>query len=112
MTPRLLISAALVLFFAVFAASVAPRATEPDPTGELVILPERTVLRGQGARQQLLIEKRVDGTFVGAHTDDATFSSSNPSVADVDESGIVTAVADGRAILTPCISLPRAGCRH
>jgi hypothetical protein len=100
LTPRCLISSALVLFFAVFAAGVAPRATEPDPTGELVILPERTVLRGQGARQQLLIEKRVDGSFVGAHTDDATFSSSNPNVATVDESGVVTAIADGRAILT------------
>ena len=100
LTPRGLISSALVLFFAVFGAAVAPRASEPDPTGELVILPERTVLRGQGARQQLLIERRADGSFIGAHADEATFSSSNPNVATVDESGVVTAVADGRAILT------------
>ena len=62
-----------------------PRAisfAHPDPAGELVILPERTVLRGQGARQQLLIERRLDGRFVGSHAEDATFSSSNPARGD------------------------------
>ena len=98
LTPRALISSALALFVAVCGAA-APRATEPDPAGELVILPERTVLRGKGARQQLLIERRADGSFVGS-IEDASFSSSNPSVATVDESGVVTAVGDGRAILT------------
>src|SRR5687768_16424533 len=96
-TPRLLCSSAFVLLIA---AAAVPRATAPDPVGELVILPERTVLRGRGARQQLMIERRADGRFVGSHTDDATFSSSNPKVATVDESGIVTAVGDGRATLT------------
>lgn len=97
MTPRFLMSATLV---GVLSAAAALRAISPDPAGELVILPERTVLRGQGARQQLMIEKRVDGSFVGPETDDAKFSSSNPHVASVDEAGVVTAVADGRATLT------------
>ena len=82
------------------AAVAAVRATAPDPAGELVILPEHTVLRGQGARQQLLIETRQNGSFIGSQTDEAKFSSSNPNVATVDESGLVTAVGDGRAILT------------
>ena len=99
-TPRFVLSAALVVFLS---AVAAPRATSPDPAGELVILPERTVLRGQGARQQLMIEKRVDGSFVGPETEDATFSSSNPHVATVDEAGVVTAVGDGRAILTATV---------
>ena len=81
-------------------ATGAARATAPDPNGALVILPEHTVLRGQGARQQLLVEKRVNGSFVGSATDEAKFSSSNPNVATVDETGVVTAVGDGRAILT------------
>ena len=106
-TPRLVISSALGIFLAAAvpratwfsAASTAPRATSPDPGDELVILPEQTVLRGKGARQQLLIERRAGGSFVGPHTEDATFSSSNPNVATVDESGVVTAVGDGRAIL-------------
>ena len=55
------------------------------------------MLRGQGARQQLLLERRLDGSFVGSHAEDASFSSSNPAVATVDESGVVTAVGDGRA---------------
>ena len=60
LTPRLLISSALGLFLAAAVpralsvpAAAAPGPTSPDPAGELVILPERTVLRGQGARQQL-----------------------------------------------------------
>ena len=81
-------------------ATAVPRANGPDPTGELVILPEHTVFRGQGARQQLLVETRLNGSFVGSQTDEAKFSSSNPNVATVDESGVVVAVGDGRAILT------------
>lgn len=96
-TLRLLIPSILVLLIA---GPAAPRATAPDPTGELVILPEHTVLRGQGARQQLLIETRQNGSFVGSRTDEGTFSSSNPNVATVDESGIVAAAGDGRAIVT------------
>jgi hypothetical protein len=65
----------------------------------LVILPEQTVLRGQGARQQLIVERRLNGSFVGAESEDVSYSSSNPNVATVDESGIVTAVGDGRTIL-------------
>ena len=95
MTPRLLIASAVLLM----AVAAVPRATPPDPDGELVILPERTVLRGQGARQQLLIERRLDGRFVGSH-EDATFSSSHPAVATVDESVVVTAVGEGRATVT------------
>jgi hypothetical protein len=96
-SPRLLILCAAALLIA---AAAVPRATGPDPAGELVILPDRTVLRGQGARQQLLIERQAGGSFVGPEAAEATFSSSNPGVATVDDAGIVTAVGDGRAILT------------
>src|SRR5688500_18726971 len=99
LTPPFLIASALGILL----AAAVPRAISfgaPDPAGELVILPERTVLRGQGARQQRLIERRVDGRFVGVPDGDATFVSSDSRVATVDEAGVVTAVGDGRATLT------------
>ena len=101
LTPRALISSALALFVAVCGAAAAPRATEPDPAGELVILPERTVLRGQGARQQLLIERRARRQLrrIACRGRDLLVLQSQPWPT-VDESGVVTAVGDGRAILT------------
>jgi hypothetical protein len=84
----------------VLAAATVVRATGPDPTGELIILPEHTVLRGQGVRQQLMVERRMNGSFVGVESENVSYSSSNPNVATVDDSGIVSAVGDGRTILT------------
>ena len=72
----------------------------PDLTGELAILPDAVVLRGQGARQQLIVESRTGATFTGNRTGTSTFSSSNPNVATVDATGVVAAVGDGRAIIT------------
>jgi hypothetical protein len=86
------------------AAAAGAAAAALDPTDELVILPDHTVLRGQGARQQLLVERRAGGSFVGSETAEAKFSSSNPNVADVDETGMVTAVGDGRTILTATVA--------
>ncbi len=71
-----------------------------DPPRDLTILPEKVVLRGQGSHQQLLVEARDAGSYVGNRTVSCTFSSSNPNVATVDEKGTVIAVADGRAIVT------------
>ena len=52
------------------------------------ILPERTVLRGQGARQQLLIERASTARFVGDRTPTTRPSRHPiPNVATVDESG-------------------------
>jgi Protein of unknown function (DUF1553)/Protein of unknown function (DUF1549)/Bacterial Ig-like domain (group 2) len=97
--PRLL-SCILVAIVVLAGASAAPRAGSSELDGELVILPEQTVLRGQGARQQLLLELRAGGRFVGSLTEEATFSSSNSGVATVDASGVVTAVGDGRTDVT------------
>ena len=80
-------------------AAGPPRAAAPDPGADLVILPDQTVLRGSGARQQLLVELRAGGAFVGSQTDDATFASANPAVATVDRTGMVTAVGDGKATI-------------
>src|SRR5919107_2041693 len=89
------------LLLLVWAAAVALHAGTPDPSGELTILPDRVVLRGKASHQQLLVEA-IDarGAPVGSRTSASTFSSSNPTVATVDEAGVVTAVGDGRAIIT------------
>src|SRR5437867_3423705 len=71
-----------------------------DASRELVILPADVVLQGAGARQQLLVEAKAGETFTGDLTKRATFSSSNPVVAAVDAAGEVSAVQDGRAIIT------------
>ena len=95
--PRLLFAAAVVAVLA--SAAGAPRADSVADPGDLVVLPENVVLRGQGARQQLLVERRVGTTFVGT-TPNCSFSSSNPNVATIDADGVVTAVGDGRTIVT------------
>ncbi len=58
------------------------------------------MLRGQGSRQQLLLEARTGNAYAGDRTGSATFISSNPNVATVDGTGVVSAVGDGRAIVT------------
>ncbi|HEY2932724.1 MAG TPA: DUF1553 domain-containing protein [Acidobacteriota bacterium] len=58
------------------------------------------MLRGAGATQQLLLESRAGGVFNGDLTARAAFSSSNPVVAKVNERGLVTAVSDGRSIIS------------
>jgi Protein of unknown function (DUF1553)/Protein of unknown function (DUF1549)/Bacterial Ig-like domain (group 2) len=88
------------MLVALAAAAAVPRANGSDPAGDLAILPGSLVLRGQGSRQQLLVEARQGNAFVGDRTASCTFSSSNPNVASVDASGLVTAVGDGRAIVT------------
>jgi hypothetical protein len=81
-------------------ASATPRAGIYGADPVLVILPDATALRGQGARQQLIVEKVEAGRFTGSLTDQSTFSSSDTRVATVDSSGVVIAVGDGRAVIT------------
>jgi hypothetical protein len=92
------IPAALLLLLAVAAWAPAPRAGTGEPA-DIVVLPDAVVLRGRGSQQQLLVEARAGGTYVGPRTAGVTFSSSNPGVATVDGTGMVTAVRDGRALI-------------
>jgi hypothetical protein len=90
-------AAALALALAITAST--PRADTAD-TGDLAILPEAIVLRGLGSHQQILVEARSGDSYVGNRTANASFASSNPTVARVDDQGLVTAVRDGRALIT------------
>src|SRR5947208_2686110 len=65
----------------------------------LSILPNAAELNGPEARHQLLAEASVDG-----HQEDwtraASWTSSNPKVATVDQTGLVTPVSDGAVTIT------------
>ena len=93
---KILPVAALALGLAMTAST--PRADVGD--SELAILPGAIVLRGQGSHQQILVEARAGDAYVGNRTASASFASSNPTVATVDDKGLVTAVRDGRALVT------------
>jgi uncharacterized protein DUF1549/uncharacterized protein DUF1553/Big-like domain-containing protein len=92
--------AAIVLVALAATIGLRVAETRDGASGELSILPERVVLRGKGSQQRLLVEARSNDTFVGSRTALCAFASSNPNVVTVDEKGIVTAVGDGRAIIT------------
>ena len=93
-----LLAAAMVLTLAVTAST--PRADGGGNGDGIAVLPDAIVLRGQGSQQQLLVEARAGDAYVGSRTANSTFVSSNPNVATVDAKGVVTAVRDGRAIVT------------
>src|ERR1700674_3446764 len=65
----------------------------------LSILPNTAELNGPEARHHLLAEASVDG-----HQEDwtraATWTSSNPKIATVDQTGLVTPVSDGAVTIT------------
>jgi hypothetical protein len=89
-----------LLLFALAVTVKGPHAETGDTPGELALLPDAIVLRGQGSHQQLLVEMRNGSTYVGNRTTNCAFTSSNPNVATVDNDGVVTAVGDGRAFIT------------
>jgi hypothetical protein len=68
--------------------------------GDLRVYPADVPLTGPRATQQLLVVAESDGRAVADHTATATFRSSNPAVASVDEAGMVRPVGDGEAIVT------------
>jgi hypothetical protein len=96
-------SRALLVAFVLVTGAVTMRVSRAEMangSGDLMILPETIVLRGQGSRQQLLVEARLNETYIGSRTAACAFTSSNPRVATVDEQGVITAVGDGRALIT------------
>ncbi len=97
--PDATIGLALLACAVIVVLSGAPKADTPAPAA-LEILPQAVVLRGQGSRQQLIVEARAGTTYTGHRTGTSTFASSNPNVATVDAAGVVAAVGDGRTIIT------------
>ncbi len=67
---------------------------------ELVAVPATVPLAGPFASQRLLVLDTMSGRAVADRTAEATFTSSNPSVATVDAEGVVRAAGDGEAVIT------------
>lgn len=68
------------------------------------LLPAASTLEGSHADQRLLVESVAAGRYTGDHTAAASFGSSNPAVATVDDSGRVSAAGDGEATITATIN--------
>jgi hypothetical protein len=72
----------------------------PVRAAELQVLPAQCTLTGPHGSQRLLVVAADVGQVVGDLTELAKFTSSNPAVAAVDETGNVQAVGDGEAVIT------------
>jgi hypothetical protein len=70
---------------------------------EIRLLPADIALSAPGATQRLIVIIEDGKHIVGDSTAKTKFVSSNPAVASVSETGIVTAVGDGEAVITGSI---------
>src|SRR5579871_1992050 len=70
---------------------------------EVKLLPADIALSAPGATQRVILVVEDGKHIVGDSTPRATFVSSNPAVATVSETGVVTAVGDGDAVITGSI---------
>lgn len=75
---------------------------------EVRLTPEKIHLSGPNARQQVLVLLEDQGRIVADRTEQAKFTSSEPSVARVDEGGMVYAAGDGEAVITATIDGKKA----
>jgi len=70
--------------------------------GDFVVFPAEVPLAGPQARQRLVVMERQNALLVGDRTDKASFTSSNPAVAVI-EDGVVRPRADGTATITATV---------
>lgn len=92
----------LVAWFAVFALAAegaAPAPSSAASAGALTLLPPATVLTSPAARQTLVLERRSGDDFAGQVVEGVTYTSSDPSVAIV-EQGQIIPQGNGTATLT------------
>src|SRR5687768_8483758 len=72
-------------------------------TGQVAVFPPRIEFVGPRAFQQLLVEARSGGDWLGDVTARARFTSSNSGVVRVDAGGLIRPVAEGRATVTAIV---------
>ena len=82
----------------VFLAVVVFSLSASTLIAELTVAPTKARLTGRDAGQQIIVGTQKAGRDVDL-TRDAKFTSMNPKIASVDESGLVTPVADGTATI-------------
>jgi hypothetical protein len=71
-----------------------------SPAKTLRAVPEKVLLRGPDAVQQIAVEGQQAGQTVRDVTGAVEFTSDKPAIATVDASGLITPHADGRATVT------------
>jgi hypothetical protein len=72
----------------------------PASAAELTLLPPDVTLTGPHATQRLIVVAEEGGKVVADRSPDAKFTSSQPTIATVDQLGVVRPVADGEAVIT------------
>src|SRR6266699_669108 len=87
----------LVLWIALILAAILPGTVT---AGGLKLLPESITLTSPQSSQRLIVLIEEGGQYVGDRTGQATFTSSNPTVASVSEAGFIKTVDDGEAVIT------------
>lgn len=93
----------------VFQLGIAsPHSTRADDPIVMEVLPPESVLTGANARQQLIIERVVNGQFRGAIDRPTKWTSSDPTVATVSEFGLVMPVNNGETKITARVELADA----
>jgi hypothetical protein len=86
------------LFLSLLLAWPAGASAESAADG-LSITPDKVVLRGQSARQQLVVTRFAAGQSADV-TRRVKFQSESPAVVAIDDAGVITPVADGRATVS------------
>jgi hypothetical protein len=97
----------IILLSAVVVFGFEPAA----PAAGLQVFPAEVTLTGPHSRQQLILLAKEGGQFTGDLTGRAKFTTSNPAVATVDETGIVQPVGDGEAMIVADHNGQRAAAR-
>jgi hypothetical protein len=72
--------------------------------GELKVYPPEVHITGANRTQQLLLVEEENGRVVKDHTNTARFASSSPAVARVTATGLVTALANGEAVISVTVN--------
>jgi len=99
--PRAAWFTTLSLGVALFASGMAHAGerSQPEPT-DLRVVPAAVLLRGPDSVQQVAVDGLIGDREPRDVTREARFESSDPRVATVDDSGLITAHADGAATIT------------
>ena len=83
----------------------------PTNASEIRLEPKHLVLRGTQDVQRLLVGRVEKGKWIGCITEGMVLTSSAPEIAEVDESGYVSAKGDGEAVITAMVGKHKAQAR-
>ncbi len=83
-----------------FSITILCLSLSPLCAAELKVLPTEVELTGPHDNQRLIVVRAENGEIIGDVTGKVEFQSSHPDVVNVDRSGVVRVVGDGKATIT------------